>query len=125
MKQILLFLLFTALISCSKTERNCTNFKTGAFEYKFELNGDTVVSKFTRNDSIEVDYFNNKIDSFSIDWINDCEYIARYLSPKTMAEKQSFHFKILHTKGNTYTFESKIINDRSNRKNRGTVTKLN
>lgn len=119
-------LLFFACISCNtKHERNCSDFKTGQFEYSYELNGNTHTSTFTRTENLEIDYNGNNIDSIDVRWINDCEYVLKTINPKTLAQKKAIHIKILSTKENTYTFESKIINDPQQRKSRGTVIKIN
>ncbi len=120
---VLLFILFT--FSCNQHERNCTDFKTGTFEYEYELNGKKTKATFTRTENLEIDYIENQIDSVSVRWINDCEYILKTINPKTLAQKKAIHIKILNTNGKSYNFESKIVNDPQQRKNRGTVTKIN
>lgn len=120
------FLLFIFCIACSSPqERKCTDFKTGSFEYSYEVNGKRHVSTFTRTETLEVDYNGKNIDSIAVRWINDCEYVLKTINPKTLAQQKAIHIKILSTKDNTYTFESKIINDPQQRKSKGTVTKLN
>lgn len=120
------FLLFLVCMSCTTTqERNCTDFKTGSFEYTYDIDGKKHTSTFTRTENLEVDYNGKNIDSIEVRWINDCEYVLKTINPKTLAQKKAIHIKILSTKGNTYTFESKIINDPQQRKSRGTVTKTN
>ncbi|WP_394906358.1 DNA topoisomerase IV [uncultured Mesonia sp.] len=122
MKNTLLLLIFLAMVSCYSPSRNCTDFKTGSFEFETYLNGELVKTRFVRNDSIEIDYFKNEIDSSSIRWINDCEYILKNLNPKNMAEEKPLHMKILTTKGNTYTFEYSIVGE--TKKQKGTVIKV-
>ena len=125
MKSIYL-LLFLVCMSCTTTlERNCTDFKTGSFEYTYDIDGKKHTSTFTRTENLEIDYNGKNIDSIDVRWINDCEYVLKTINPKTLAQKKAIHIKILSTKGNTYTFESKIINDPQQRKSRGTVTKTN
>jgi len=125
-KKLLLLLLVLVTSACFKqAERNCVDFKTGEFEYEYEIKGVVKKARFTRNNTLEIDYHENHVDSIIVTWINDCEYVLRNKNPKTMAEKKAVHFKILSTKGNTYTFESKLINDPLQRKSKGTVTKLN
>ena len=125
MKSIYL-LLFLVCMSCTTTlERNCTDFKTGSFEYTYDIDGKKHTSTFIRTENLEIDYNGKNIDSIDVRWINDCEYVLKTINPKTLAQKKAIHIKILSTKGNTYTFESKIINDPQQRKSRGTVTKTN
>lgn len=126
MKFILILFLFTCLACTNQQpERNCIDFKTGSFEYTYEIDGKKRTSTFTRTDNLEIDYNGNDIDSISVRWINDCEYVLKTINPKTLAQQKAIHIKILSTKDNTYTFESKIINDPQQRKNRGTVIKTN
>jgi len=119
------FLLLITFASCTNLERNCTDFKTGSFEYEYEIDGQKIKATFTRSETLEIDYNGKNIDSINVRWINDCEYVLKTINPKTMAQKKAIHIKILSTKGNTYTFESKIINDPQRRTSRGTVTKVN
>ena len=122
----LALLLLTILItSCNTHERNCTDFKTGNFEYEYELKGKKTKATFSRTETLEIDYNGKNIDSIDVRWINDCEYVLKTINPKTLAQEKAIHIKILSTKGNTYTFESKIINDPQKRTSRGTVTKIN
>ena len=116
---VLVLLFFT---SCYNTERNCQKFKTGTFEFETIIDGQSVKTRFTRTDSIEVDYFNNTIDSASIRWLNDCEYIVKKLHPKNMVEEKSVHIKILSTKANSYNFEYSIVGQAT--KQQGTTYKI-
>lgn len=119
------FLLLIIFASCTNLERNCTDFKIGSFEYEYEIEGKKNKATFTRTETLEIDYNEKNIDSINVRWINDCEYVLKTINPKTLAQKKAIHIKILSTKGNTYTFESKIINDPQRRTSRGTVTKIN
>jgi len=119
------FLLLILFASCTNLERNCSDFKTGSFEYEYEIDGKKNKASFTRSETLEIDYNGKNIDSINVRWINDCEYVLKTINPKTLAQEKAIHIKILSTKGNTYTFESKIINDPQRRTSRGTVTKVN
>ena len=124
MKKILSLALLTVglLTSCYNVERNCKDFKTGEFQFEYEVNGVKKTSHFVRNDTLEIDTFEGKTDTSKVRWINDCEYILEKMNPKNMAEKQAIHMKILSTTENSYTFEfSKLGNTK---KQKGTVTKI-
>ena len=54
---------FILLTACYTNERNCKAFQTGSFIFYSIVDGDTLSSRFVRNDSIEVDYF------FETPWI--------------------------------------------------------
>ena len=122
MKKVVLFPIFCFIVGCYSPERNCTDFKTGTFVFESYLNGELVKTKFTRNDTLEIDYFQGKVDSSSIRWINDCEYILTNLHPKNMDEEKPLHIKILTTKNDTYTFEFSVVGSAS--KQQGSATKV-
>ncbi|WP_424493525.1 DNA topoisomerase IV [Salinimicrobium sp. GXAS 041] len=117
----LLIVLFLAT-SCYEQERNCADFRTGTFEFESYLDGELVKTSFTRNDTLEIDRFRGEIDTSSIRWINDCEYIITNLHPKNRSEEKPLHIKILTTKKNSYTFEYGLVGDP--RKEKGTATKV-
>lgn len=100
---LLLILLF--FNSCYESERNCSDFKTGTFEFEALSGTEVFKTTITRNDSIEIDFFDGKSDTSSIRWINDCEYVLEKLHPKNQAEKKAILIKILTTQKDTYTFE--------------------
>ncbi len=122
LKKIFYLPLLLLLVSCYNVEHNCKDFKTGKFRFEYEVDGVKKVTLFERNDSIEIENFEGKIDTATIRWVNDCEYILKKLHPKNMAEEKSIDMKILSTKGNTYIFEFGIVG--TAQKQKGTVTKL-
>ena len=115
-------LLLTLLTSCYNQERNCTDFKTGKFTSETEIEGKKYTSTFERNDSIQIESYEGKIDTFKVRWTNDCEYIIQNTNPKNREEKKPVQMKILTTNADSYTFEYSFVGD--SKKQRGTVTKL-
>ena len=115
-------LLLTLLNSCYNQERNCTDFKTGKFTSETEIEGKKYTSTFERNDSIQIESYEGKIDTFKVRWTNDCEYIIQNTNPKNREEKKPVQMKILTTDSDSYTFEYSFVGD--SKKQRGTVTKL-
>ena len=115
-------LLLTLLTSCYNQERNCTDFKTGKFTSETEIEGKKYTSTFERNDSIQIESYEGKIDTFKVRWTNDCEYIIQNMNPKNREEKKPVQMKILTTDSDSYTFEYSFVGD--SKKQRGTVTKL-
>lgn len=123
MKKIaLLGILALTATSCYNIKRNCADFKTGKFEFEYEIEGVKKKSSFVRTDSIEIDSYEGKTDTSSVRWINDCEFVIEKLRPKNMAEKQAVHMKILSTTKDSYTFEFSKLGD--TKKQKGTVKKL-
>ena len=114
---------FCLLTSCYNVERNCSNFKTGTFEFKYILNGKEYTNRFIRNDSLEIAEINQQKDTSTVRWINDCEFIVKKLNPTTISEQKAVHMKILSTTKNSYTFEYAIVGDQKN-KQRGKATKI-
>ena len=115
-------LILLSLTSCYNQERNCTDFKTGKFTSETEIEGKKYTSTFERNDSIQIESYEGKIDTFKVRWTNDCEYIIQNTNPKNREEKKPVQMKILTTNSDSYTFEYSFAGD--SKKQRGTVTKL-
>lgn len=122
MKKITLLLPVLLLMSCYNAERNCTDFKTGKFKFEYEIDGVKKTTLFERNDSIEIETFEGKIDTSTIRWVNDCEYVLQKKHPKNKAEEKAIDMKILTTTKNSYTFEFGMVGVDS--KQKGTVTKI-
>ncbi|GMN08800.1 hypothetical protein MTsPCn9_07440 [Croceitalea sp. MTPC9] len=123
MKRFLLFFQSVLLLfACQEApKRNCKNFKTGTFTFTSIVDGDSLTTTFVRKGNIEIDYFQNEIDTSTIRWINDCEYVLKQISPKKRAEEKSIHIKILNTTDSSYTFEFNTVGD--SKKLRGTAFK--
>jgi hypothetical protein len=122
MKKITLFFPVLLLMSCYNAERNCADFKTGKFKFEYEIDGVKKTTLFERNDSIEIETFEGKIDTSTIRWVNDCEYVLQKKHPKNKAEEKAIDMKILTTTKNSYTFEFGMVGVDS--KQKGTVTKI-
>ncbi|WP_333780830.1 hypothetical protein [Cellulophaga omnivescoria] len=86
--------------ACYTPKRDCKDFKTGEFTFDYEISGEKKTGRFTRDENYSVEYYENKIDSSSVRWINDCEFVL-----KSLKDQSSIHFKILETTENSYTFE--------------------
>mgnify|MGYP000294738143 FL=1 len=117
-----LFILFL-LTSCYSVDRDCENFKMGEFEFTYKLNDTIQRSLFTRTLDYEIEEFNNVIDSSSISWVNDCEFVLTKVNPKTNQEKRPVRIKIIRTYENSYDFEYSSVNEPIIIK-RGTVIRI-
>jgi len=118
-----LFLLVTfVLFSCQEQPKKVpNNFKTGTF--KTILEDDAATSSVAyRNDSIQIESYNNKKDTFNIKWINSFEYVLTKVHPKVMLDSTPFHVKITNIKQNSYDFRAYYKG--SNFKQKGTATKI-
>ena len=118
-----LFILFL-LTSCYSVDRDCENFKMGEFEFTYKLNDTIQRSLFTRTLDYEIEEFNSVIDSSSISWVNDCEFVLTKINPKTNQEKRPVRIKIIRTYENSYDFEYSSVNEPIIIQ-RGTVTRIN
>ena len=114
--------LLATLASCYNQQRDCTNFKTGRFRFELEVNGEKKVTEFVRNDTIEIEMYEGRVDTNTVRWINDCEYIVKKKHPRNRAEQKAVSMKILTTDKNSYTFEFGLVG--SDAKQKGTVTKI-
>jgi hypothetical protein len=117
-----LFILFL-LTSCYSVDRDCENFKMGEFEFTYKLNDTIQRSLFTRTLDYEIEEFNSVIDSSSISWVNDCEFVLTKVNPKTNQEKRPVRIKIIRTYENSYDFEYSSVNEPIIIK-RGTVIRI-
>nr|WP_321235403.1 hypothetical protein [uncultured Psychroserpens sp.] len=127
MRRALALLLPLIFLNCYQVERNCADFRTGIFEFSYTIDGIEKTGTFTRTEKYNIDYFDSKIDSASIRWINDCEFIQKELHPKNMKEQKDIHFKIISTTADSYTFEYKLaVKDpyKKQRVEKGTAKKI-
>ena len=115
MKRILILFSFLLITSCYNIERNCSDYKTGTFTFNYNIDGVEKTGKFLRTADYNIDYYENTIDSASVRWINDCEFILKKLNPKTKSEEDAMHMKILTTTDSSYTFEYKLTIKKPNR----------
>ncbi|BCY28622.1 DNA topoisomerase IV [Flavobacterium okayamense] len=122
-KFVLILFLSINLASCYQQERNCSDYKTGKFEFTQEIDGINETSIFERTDSLQIETFRNETDTSSVRWINDCEFILNNLHPKNREEKKGIHIKILSTTNEGYVFEYSYVGN--SQKNKGKATKLN
>ncbi len=120
-KTLLYFLLVLFLFSCqNKTQTNIDSFKRG--NYKTVLNDSKTTSFAIRNDSLQIETYDNKKDTFYIKWNNDFEYFLLKKNPKTLLDSTPFYVKIIGIKDNSYTF--KAYYKGSNFKQKGTAFKI-
>ena len=114
--RILFLLLLLLLFNCYESSRDCKDFKTGKFYSETILNGEIAKSTFERSKTIQIESYNNKIDSSKLRWINDCEVIFKTINPKNMAEEKDIHLKILTTTDSSYTYEYSYVGETKKQK---------
>ncbi len=117
-KYVYVLLIFVFVVSCYPPERNCADYKTGEFSFNYTLDGEEKTGRFTREAEFSIEYYDNKIDSATVKWVNDCEFVLQDIKTKT-----SIHMKILSTTDNSYTFEYGKVGEP--KKVQGTAYKTN
>ena len=117
------FFLILSCYSCYNVERNCSNFKFGTFKYERIIGDKLTTSYFIRDNDIEIEYFNKKIDTSMINWVNECEFILKKLNPINNFEKKPISIKIISTHKDYYIFEFSIVGDNTKRQ-RGKIVKV-
>lgn len=96
----LLFL--SVLYSCYQPERDCKSYRTGNYKFNYEIGDSIKTGRFVRNDSYSVDYYEDKVDSATVRWFNDCEFVLQDIHSKA-----AIHYKIISTTDSSYTFQYK------------------
>ena len=122
-KKHLLFFLALLNYSCYKVQRNCSNFRYGTFKYERVIGDKLSTSFFIRNNDMEIEYYNNKIDTSKIKWVNKCEFILTKLNPTNNNEKKPISIKIISTHKNYYVFEFSLVGNNTKRQ-RGKIVKI-
>jgi hypothetical protein len=122
MKLFFGFMMLFLLVGCYNVERNCSDFQIGTFKSEITINDSIYTSTFTRTSNLQVERYNNNVDSSEIRWINDCEVIFRTINPKNRIEKKDIHLKILTTTDSSYTYEYSYVGDKL--KQKGVAKKL-
>ena len=102
-------------------ERLCNDFKNGSFKSVITIEGVEYTSIFKRNDSIQVETFNNVIDSSYVRWINDCEVVFTTINPKNILQKKPVLVKILRTFKDSYDFEYSYVGETTKQKGNATI----
>ena len=121
MNKLLYLFAFIILLSCKDKPKTIpNNFKMGYFKTTLEDND--AISYATRNDSIQIENYDNKKDTFNITWVNSFEYILLKQNPKTLLDSTPFHVKITSVKKDSYNF--KAYYKGSNFKQKGTSEKI-
>ncbi|WP_298288380.1 hypothetical protein [uncultured Lutibacter sp.] len=105
-KTLLIISIFTLFISCKNEPLNADRFKTGTFEIpEGKGYGKTIV---IRNDTIQIEKYEGRIDTLSILWKNNFNYTLKMLHPKTAIDEDPIHVKITNIDKNSYEFEAVI-----------------
>ena len=118
------YLLIIIFFSCYPLERDCKPFHKGKFKFSHVINNEIKTSFFIRDSLYEIEFFDGRIDTAKIRWVNDCECILTKLNPKAYNEKRPIQIRILSTNQNSYNFEYSLVGDIKNKK-KGKIEKIN
>ena len=94
-----------SLCSCYETTRMCKDYKTGTFRFDYLVDGTSKSGTFERTERYSINFYDGKIDSSEVKWINSCEFVLYKINPRSISEKDPIHMKILTTTDSSYTFE--------------------
>ncbi|MDB4180179.1 DNA topoisomerase IV [Flavobacteriaceae bacterium] len=115
-------LILISFYNCNlNQERLCNDFKNGSFKSVTTIEDVEYISIFKRNDSIQVETFNNVIDSSYVRWINDCEVVFTTINPKNILQKKPVLVKILRTFKDSYDFEYSYVGETTKQKGNATI----
>jgi hypothetical protein len=121
MKKIILFIsIVTLLIGCKESPLSPDRFKTGTFEIPEGKGYSRTV--ITRIDSLQIEQYEERIDSFSILWKNNFNYSLKMTNPKSALDEEIIYVKITNIEKKSYDFEAVI--GHSNYTQKGTITKI-
>ena len=113
--------LIVLLTSCLKnTSGSVDDFRIGTFKTILEDN--EAVSMAVRNDSLQIETYEQVKDTFVIRWLDPFEYVLRKKNPKTLLDSTDFHVKITRVSGDSYEF--KAFYSGSNFQQKGTAYKI-
>ncbi len=121
MKKIILFIsIVTLLVGCTNESLGPDRFKTGTFEIPEGKGYSRTV--ITRIDSLQIEQYEERIDSFSISWKNNFNYSLKMTNPKSALDEEIIYVKITNIEKKSYDFEAVI--GHSNYTQKGTITKI-
>ncbi|WP_291852640.1 hypothetical protein [Lutibacter sp.] len=105
-KLILLICVLTVTICCKEEGLNADRFKTGTFEIPEGKGYEKTI--LIRKDSLQIEKYEDRIDTLSITWKNNFNYTLKMLHPKSAIDEDPIHVKITNVKKDSYEFEAVI-----------------
>lgn len=105
-KIALLLFVFTLSIGCKNKPLNSDRFKTGTFEIPAGKGYEKTI--IVRQDSLQIETYEDRIDTLSIVWKNNFNYTLKMIHPKTAIDEDPIHIKITNIEKKSYEFEAVI-----------------
>ena len=107
MKKIALIIcLFTLVISCKDEPLKQDRFKTGTFEIPEGKGYEKTI--IIRKDSLQIEKYDDRIDTLLISWKNNFNYTLKMLHPETAIDEDPIYIKITNIEDDSYEFEAVI-----------------
>ena len=103
---VLIIAVFTLILSCKNEPLDPDRFKTGTFEIPGGKGYEKTV--IIRQDSIQIEKYEDRIDTLSITWKNNFNYTLKMINPETAIDEDPIHIKITNIEKNSYEFEAVI-----------------
>lgn len=108
------------VISCKDEPLSADRFKSGTFEIPAGKGYEKTI--IVRKDSLQIETYEDRIDTLSISWKNNFNYTLKMIHPKTAIDEDPIHIKITNIEKNSYEFEAVI--GHSNFIQKGKIIKL-
>ncbi|HIE45579.1 MAG TPA: hypothetical protein EYG80_00150 [Flavobacteriaceae bacterium] len=118
-----LYIFFLVFITSCNSPNNLHPKQLRIGTFKTIIKDGNYESLATRNDSIQIETFDKKKDTFYITWKSNFEYSLLKKNPKNDLDKKEFIVKITGIKKNSYTFTAYFKD--SNYKQKGKAIKIN
>ena len=103
---VLIIAVFTLILSCKNEPLDPDRFKTGTFEIPGGKGYEKTV--IIRQDSIQIEKYEDRIDTLLITWKNNFNYTLKMINPETAIDEDPIHIKITNIEKNSYEFEAVI-----------------
>jgi hypothetical protein len=108
------------MAACKSEPVDADRFKLGTFEIPAGKGYEKTI--IIRQDSIQIEKYEDRIDTLSINWKNNFNYTLQMLHPKTAIDEDPINVKITNLKDASYDFEAVI--GHSNFVQKGTLFKI-
>ena len=97
-----------------KNSKDAYDFSKGCFEI---LSGENFSKTlFTRSENLQIEYYENRIDTLEIEWKNRFHYILKIKHPKTDLDRKAIDVKITKILSGGYEFTARIGDSRFEQK---------
>lgn len=106
MKKIIVLFAIITFTSCANEPLNPDRFKQGNFEIPASKGYSATF--ITRIDSLQIEKYDDRIDTLTIFWKNNFNYTLKMMHPKNAIDEEPIHVKITNINKDSYDFEAII-----------------